>query len=89
MAQLRITAYQQRIARYFNKKVVHRGSKVGDLVLRKIINREHSALGPNWEGPYRVKIVLGPGTYRLETLDEPPIGIPRAWNAENLKKYFA
>ncbi|XP_074358004.1 uncharacterized protein LOC141697496 [Apium graveolens] len=89
-SQLKLAAYQQRIARYFNKKVKSVPFKVGDLVLRKVMPNtkiaQHGVLGANWEGPYKVKAILWKGTYRLKDLDGKPI--PRAWNAEHLRKYY-
>ncbi|XP_074347542.1 uncharacterized protein LOC141686403 [Apium graveolens] len=83
-SQLKLAVYQQRIIRYFNKKVKFVPLKVGDLVLRKVMPNtkiaQHGVLGANWEGPYKVKAILWKGTYRLEDLDGKPI--PRAWNAE-------
>ena len=43
-------------------------------------------LAPNWEGPYRVTVVVGVGAYYLEDLEERPLLWP--WNVSNLKKYF-
>ncbi|XP_016165137.1 uncharacterized protein K02A2.6-like [Arachis ipaensis] len=36
----------------------------------------------NWEGPYRVKEVVGNGAYKLERLDGKEV--PRTWNVANL-----
>ncbi|XP_074347628.1 uncharacterized protein LOC141686493 [Apium graveolens] len=89
-SQLKLVAYQQRIARYFNKKVKSVPYKVGDLVLRKVMPNtkiaRHGVLGANWEGPYKVKAILWKGTYLLENLDGKLI--PRAWNAEHLRKFY-
>ncbi|XP_074322826.1 uncharacterized protein LOC141659798 [Apium graveolens] len=89
-AQLKLAAYQQRVARYFNKKVKSVPFKVGDLVLRKVMPNtkiaQHGVLRANWEGPYKVKAILWKWTYRLEDLDGKLI--PRAWNAEHLRKYY-
>ena len=89
-SQIRLAAYQQRTARYYNSKVKAHPFQVGDLVLRKVVlnnkNPLHGVFGANWEGPYRVKVILWKGTYRLEDLDGKPV--PRPWNAEHLKKYY-
>ena len=62
---------------------------IGDFVLQKIQPTAHIALVPNWEGPYRIKRVVGAATYILETLEEDkPRQIPRAWNGIHLKKYY-
>ena len=89
-SQTRLAAYQQRVARYYNGKVRTRPLKVGDLVLRKTMPNTkipgHGVFGANWEGPYKVRAVLWEGTYHLSELDGKRI--PRAWNAEHLKKYY-
>ncbi|XP_074342003.1 uncharacterized protein LOC141679401 [Apium graveolens] len=86
-SQLRLAAYQQRAARYYNKKVKEHLLKVGDLVLRKVMpnskNPQHGVFGANWEGPYKIKAILWKGTYHLEDLEGKLI--PRAWNAEHLR----
>ena len=62
----------------------------GDLVLRKVLgsakNPAYGKLGPNWEGPYRITLVAGIGTYYLEDLDEKDI--LRPWNVNNLRRYY-
>ncbi|XP_074323758.1 uncharacterized protein LOC141660672 [Apium graveolens] len=61
-AQLRIAAYQQRVARHYNTKVKARPLQVGDLVRRRVMPntkvQAHGILGANWEGPYKVRAVL-------------------------------
>ncbi|XP_074323825.1 uncharacterized protein LOC141660733 [Apium graveolens] len=63
---------------------------VGDLVLRKVMpntkNPRHGVFGANWEGPYRVKSILWKGTYHLEDMEGKLV--PRAWNAEHLRKNY-
>jgi hypothetical protein len=50
--------YQERVARYFNKKVNPQSYKVGDLVLCKVtlttMDLNEGKLALNWEGPYKV-----------------------------------
>ncbi|XP_074337262.1 uncharacterized protein LOC141674454 [Apium graveolens] len=50
-SQLKLAVYQQRIARYFNKKVKFMPYKVGDLVLRKVMPNtkiaQHGVFGAN------------------------------------------
>ena len=63
---------------------------MGDLVLRRVLPNMrvpgHGAFGANWEGPYLIKTVIWEGTYHLIDLDGKLI--PRAWNAEHLRKYY-
>ncbi|XP_074327933.1 uncharacterized protein LOC141665846 [Apium graveolens] len=89
-SQLRLAAYQQRASRYYNKKVKGQLLKAGDLVLRKVMpntkNPQHGVFGANWEGPYKIKVILCKGTYHLEDMEGKLV--PRAWNAEHLRKYY-
>ncbi|GAV56556.1 hypothetical protein CFOL_v3_00098 [Cephalotus follicularis] len=89
-AAIKVTAYQQRVCRYYNRRVHPRPLREGDLVLRNSAIADptdtRGKLAPNWEGPYKVKRVLRPGTFKLETLGGREI--PRAWNAEHLRKYY-
>ncbi|XP_074355929.1 uncharacterized protein LOC141695591 [Apium graveolens] len=89
-SQLRLVAYQQCAARYYNKKVKGQLLKVGDLVLRNAIpnikNPQHGIFRANWEGPYKIKAILWKRTYHLEDLEGKLI--MRAWNAGHLRKYY-
>ncbi|KAK3007588.1 hypothetical protein RJ639_013333 [Escallonia herrerae] len=86
-AQLRLATYQQRVARYHDRRIRPRAFRIGDLVLRRVeALTPHDAIGklsPNWEGPYRVTKYGGPGSYHFEHLDGK--SIPRTWNATNLR----
>ncbi|KAH9768928.1 Ribonuclease H [Citrus sinensis] len=89
-ASQKVAQYQQRVMRYYNKNVRVRQFRAGDWVLRKVNqntrNPNHGALGPKWEGPYRVIRATGPGAYKLACQDGRDVN--RSWNAEHLKKYF-
>uniref|UniRef100_A0A2N9FQ85 Uncharacterized protein n=1 Tax=Fagus sylvatica TaxID=28930 RepID=A0A2N9FQ85_FAGSY len=89
-AEARTRVYQQRMARYYDRRVKHREFKVRDLVLRKVTlatkDPTQGKLGPTWEGPYRVVKFHRRGTYHLEKLDGD--ALPHPWNAEHLKKYY-
>ncbi|XP_077242631.1 uncharacterized protein LOC143883162 [Tasmannia lanceolata] len=87
-SRIRVAAYKQKVSRYHDSKMRPREFRVGDLVLRKAAisqPKKVRKLSPTWEGPYRVKEVIRPGSYRLETLEEQPL--PHAWNSKNLRKY--
>ena len=90
LAMVRLAAYQQRMKKEHNKNVKTRTFKIGDLLLRKVMDNtrklNEGKLGPNWEGPYKVLSQAGHGAYRIEDLDGKPI--PRPWNTCNLRKYF-
>ncbi|GAV73693.1 hypothetical protein CFOL_v3_17176 [Cephalotus follicularis] len=61
-AIIRIAATQQRVSRYYNKRVNPRPLREGDLVLLNAVIVDptliRGKLAPNWEGPYKVKRVL-------------------------------
>lgn len=87
-ANARISEHKKRASFYYNLRVKERFFREGDLVLRKIEASgvgQKGKLAPNWEGPYRVKKVVGRGAYTLETLDGNEV--PRTWHAINLKIY--
>ena len=72
-ASNKMTKYQQKMVKYYNKRVKLRRLDIGDLVLCKITpatkNPTQGKLGPTWEGPYRVVHYSKQGSYHLETLD--------------------
>ena len=88
-ASSRMAKYQQKMAKYYNKRVKLRQLDIGDLILHKVSaatkDPNQGKLGPTWEGPYRVVHYSQQGSYHLETLDRQKF--PRPWNIENLKKY--
>ncbi|KAK2999843.1 hypothetical protein RJ639_023861 [Escallonia herrerae] len=90
-AAMRLAAYQHRVSKFYDQRVRPRIFRVGDLVLRRITaSAPRDAIGklaPNWEGPYKVVKLGGPGAYHLETMDGKEI--PRTWNATNLRRYYA
>ncbi|GAV63017.1 hypothetical protein CFOL_v3_06539, partial [Cephalotus follicularis] len=89
-AAIRVATYRQRASRYYNKSVNPRPLREGDLVLQNAViadpTNTRGKLAPNWEGPYKVKNVLRPGTFKLESLGGREIR--RAWNFEHLRKYY-
>uniref|UniRef100_A0A2N9J4D3 Uncharacterized protein n=1 Tax=Fagus sylvatica TaxID=28930 RepID=A0A2N9J4D3_FAGSY len=89
-AEAKTRAYQQRMARYHDRRVKYMEFKVRDLVLRKVTlvtkDPTQGKLGPTWERPYRVIKFHRRGTYHLERLDG--TALPHLWNAEHLKKYY-
>nr|XP_025664515.1 uncharacterized protein LOC112762925 [Arachis hypogaea] len=91
MAHLSETALKQRIALRYNAKVLKREFEQSNLVLRRndvrLPTPGEGKLAENWEGPYRVKEVLGNGAYKLERLDDREV--PRTWNASNLRRFYS
>ncbi|KAL0440330.1 UNVERIFIED_CONTAM: hypothetical protein Slati_2516000 [Sesamum latifolium] len=69
----RIRIYKSKMARAYDDKVRPRKFEEGDLVLRKIEGSGPvGKLDAKWDGPYIVKEVIGPGTYRLRRGDGKP-----------------
>ncbi|XP_072071637.1 uncharacterized protein [Arachis hypogaea] len=91
MAHLSETALKQRMALPYNAKVLKREFEQDDLVLRRndigAPTPGEGKLTANWEGPYRMKEVIGKDTYKLERLDGKEI--PRTWNSSNLRRFYS
>ena len=81
-SQLWVAIYQRRTARYLNSKVKTRRFKIGDLVLRKVLQNK-GALDLNWEDLFKIAEVLAPGAYKLSYLSGEHIST--SWNADHLK----
>ena len=84
---IRIAKYLEGLRRYYNRNVKGRSFTVGDLVLRRKQKTEglHKLSSP-WEGPYVVKEVTRPGSYRLCDLDG--IDVPNSWHNEHLIRFY-
>ncbi|XP_074328034.1 uncharacterized protein LOC141665947 [Apium graveolens] len=81
--------YKEKTKLYFVKKTKIREYEVGDLVLRDTEASKPTNQGklqPNWEGPYIVKEVLRPGTYKLNYLSG--IEVPNTWHGARLRKFY-
>ena len=84
---VRIAKYFEGLWRYYNHNVKARSFAIGDLVLRRKQKTEglHKLSSP-WEGPYVVKGVTRPGSYRLCDLDG--IDVPNSWHIEHLIRFY-
>ncbi|VFQ67163.1 unnamed protein product [Cuscuta campestris] len=88
-ARIRAENYRRQVKSYFDSKVKPRAFQVGDYVLRKRDKSQPTKgakLAKKYEGPYIIKAVVRPGTYKLVT----PKGkeIDRTWNVEHLVKFY-
>ncbi|CAL1394323.1 unnamed protein product [Linum trigynum] len=90
-ALLRLAASKERIVRYYNAKVRNRPVREGKWVLK--INFKHipshgkfTSPTPQWEGPYKVRKVVGPNTVKLSLPDGQDMS--RTWNTMHLRRYF-
>jgi hypothetical protein len=87
-AHVKYAAYQQQLARSYNKNVRARPFNVDDLVLRQVVQKkDQKKFMPKWEGPFRVVKKVGYGAYELAEMDG--TAIPNHWNAQLLRKFYA
>ena len=77
---IQLAYYHQKLKQGYDVNVKLRPLTPGDLVLRKVMgvakNPSWGKLGPNWEGLYRITLVVGIGAYYLEDLDEKAVPRP-------------
>jgi hypothetical protein len=86
-AAIRNARYNQALRRYHQRFVHSRELRVGDLVLRRVVNREGlHKLSPSWEGPFKVMEICRPGCVCLATTEGVPL--PNPWNIEHLRKFY-
>ncbi|XP_070007272.1 uncharacterized protein LOC142165500 [Nicotiana tabacum] len=68
-ALIRMAAQKQVIERYYNRKAHLRYFKIGDYILKKVFQSTRAAnagkLSPNWEGPYKIRGIVGKCAYEL------------------------
>ena len=80
---VRTAQYLEGLRRYYNRNIKGRSFAVGDLVLhRKQKTKGMHKLSSPREGPYIVKEVTQPGSYRLSDLEG--IDVPNSWHIEHL-----
>ncbi|XP_074336925.1 uncharacterized protein LOC141674099 [Apium graveolens] len=81
--------YKEKTREYFSKKSRVKNFQVRDLVLQDIEASNPTNTGklmPKWEGPYKVKEVLRPGTYKLLNMDG--LEVPNTWHGLRLRKFY-
>ena len=85
---VRTTKYLAILHRYYNKNVKERFFVVGDLVLKWKMNQAgvHKLATPS-EGPFMIKEVTHPTSYRLACLDR--TDVPNSWHIDNLRRFYA
>ena len=85
---VRTAKYLAVLCRYYNKNVKERFFVVGDLVLKWKTNQAgvHKLATP-WEGPFMIKEVTCPTSYRLARLDS--TDIPNSWHIDKLRHFYA
>jgi hypothetical protein len=79
--------YLEGLRRYYNHNVKDKFFMVGDLVLRRKQKTEGlHKLSSHWEGPYMVKVVIRPTSYRLCDLDG--VDVPNLWHIDLLRCFY-
>ncbi|XP_070041214.1 uncharacterized protein [Nicotiana tomentosiformis] len=81
--------YQNRMARYFSKKVRSRQFTPGQLVLKRIFphyDEEKGKFSPNWQSPYMVHRVLAGGALILIEMNGEIW--PKPINSDAVKRYY-
>ncbi|CAL1369677.1 unnamed protein product [Linum trigynum] len=87
VAAMRLERMKRQVAQYYDKKMCPHGITVGAQVLKRDFrsNSREGKLAPKWKGPYRVRVVVGARTFKLEHPDGKVV--KRTWNAQNLRLY--
>ena len=85
---VRTTKYLVVLRRYYNKNIKEWFIMVGDLVLKWKTNQAgvHKLATP-WEGPFMIKEVTRPTSYRLARLDG--TDVPNSWHIDKLRRFYA
>ncbi|CAN1280943.1 Transposon Tf2-8 polyprotein [Linum perenne] len=88
-AAIRLVAEKEQLARRYNAHLRPHQLEEGDWVVRKVFRPipQQGKLNANWEGPYKVRDVVGPSTFKLERPNGEPIH--KTWNSMHLRKYNA
>ncbi|XP_076956138.1 uncharacterized protein LOC143631183 [Bidens hawaiensis] len=89
LAQIKESNYKCQLQKYYGMRVKVCNFNVGDYVYRnnEASNTETSGkLSQTWEGPYKVKRVLGKWSFELEKLDGKLV--PGTWNVAQLEKCY-
>jgi hypothetical protein len=84
---IRMAKYLAVLRRYYNKNIQEHFFVVGDLVLKWKTSQDgvHELATP-WEGPYIVKAVTRPTSYRLARLDG--TDVPNSVHIDKLRRFY-
>jgi hypothetical protein len=86
-ALVQLARYLQGVRRYHDRNTKGRSFNVGDLVLRCIQDEAGlHKLNSRWDGPFVVKKVTRPGSYRLQLPDGQDV--PNSWNIQHLRRFY-
>jgi hypothetical protein len=82
-----LNKYQATTKSWRDKVVVPKEFHEGDIVLTRTVRTESKdKLEPKWEGPFIVKKMTSPNSYRLtsQTCED----LDHSWNVDDLQKYY-
>jgi hypothetical protein len=86
-ALVQLARYLQGIRRYHDRNIKERSFSIGDLVLRHVQDESGlHKLNSRWEGPFIIKKVTRPGSYRLQHPDGQDV--PNSWNIQHLRRFY-
>ena len=85
-----IIRQKEKVAKFYNKKVIAKIFSEGDLVWKVILplDTKSKSLGkwsPNWEGPFKILKVLSNNAYMIEEVEGSRV--IRSINGKYLKKF--
>jgi hypothetical protein len=87
-ALIQSVRYLEGIRHYHDRNIKERSFNVGDLVLRRIQNTKGlPKLSSQWESPFSIAKVTGPGSYLLQTLEGD--NVSNSWNIYQLCRFYA
>ena len=81
--------YQKQLSKFYQKKVIERKFKIGDMVVkRKMVKLggPTSKFQPNWECPFVFKEVYLGNAYKLVNANRGELG--HSWNGLYLKRFY-
>ncbi|XP_028102528.1 uncharacterized protein LOC114301761 [Camellia sinensis] len=86
-----LVAQKKKVERSYNKKVKSKLFSKGELVWKTILpvgfkSPEYGKWFPDWDGPFKIHMVLRGGAYHLASLEDEPHR--RIINGKYLKKYY-
>ena len=84
-----VQVYQNWLSKFYQKKVIKRKFKIGDMVVkRKMVKLSGptSKFQPNWEGPFVIKEAYPRNAYKLVNVDGDELG--HLWNGLYLKRFY-
>ena len=84
---VQMAKYLDSIRSYYNSNINNRFFVVGDLVLRKKQKTDRmNKLSSPWEGPFIIKAVTRPSSYRLCNMDER--GVQNSLHIDLLRRFY-